>query len=64
MMLSVIMDKDVIDDMSHYIIWWSLCDEFLSSGSIKDCVFIIVGCFCHEDSMNHVHPCLCYHKIR
>lgn len=42
MMLSVFMENDVVDAMSRYITHWSLHDEFLSSSSIKNCVFLIV----------------------
>lgn len=42
MMLSVFMDKEAADDMNHYITQRSLHNEFPSSGSIKNCVFLII----------------------
>lgn len=42
MMFLVFMDNDAVNAMSHYITQWSLHDEFLSSGSIKSCVFLII----------------------
>lgn len=42
MMFSVFTDNDAIDAMSHYITQWALRDKFLPSGSIKNCVFLII----------------------
>lgn len=46
----------------------TLCNDlfvmsFFPVAVLKIVFFLSSGCFCHQDTMNHCHPCLCYYKI-